>query len=86
MVVYGSALFAANQFMRLGVNADVIMNALSWVLEDEEFISIRKKEDDSSTVSLSAITVNIFFLCSVFVVPLAIAIAGVVIWLRRRRL
>ncbi len=86
LVVFGSANFANNQWIRHGANQDLALNAFSWVLEDESLISIRSKEESSGRVELTQRGGSIIMLLTVFVIPLAIAIAGVVVWAMRRRL
>jgi len=86
LVVFGSALFATNQFARFGGNLDFFMNSLSWVLEDESLISIRAKEEGAGKVELTQRTGSVIFLVTVLLAPLLIAGAGVTFWLVRRRL
>ncbi|MFL5811944.1 MAG: GldG family protein [Bdellovibrionia bacterium] len=85
LVVFGSSLFAANQFSRFGVNLDFFVNSVSWVLEDESMISIRAKEEGPGKIEMTARTGSIIFWFAVILIPAAIAVSGVVIWAIRRR-
>jgi len=85
IVVFGSSLFAANQYSRFGVNLDFFVNSVSWVLEDESMISIRAKEEGPGKLEMSARTGSIIFWFAVILIPCAIAVSGVVIWVIRRR-
>jgi len=86
LVVFGSGQFANNQFSRFGANVDLLLNAISWVLEDESMISIRAKEDEGSTLELSQTQGILIFWTCVVLAPLLISIFGIVIWIRRKKL
>lgn len=86
LVVFGSSLVGTNEMARYGGNMDLVLNSISWVLEDESMISIRTKEEGSSKVELSQKAGVLIFWISVLIVPLLIAIVGIVVWVRRRRL
>jgi ABC-type uncharacterized transport system involved in gliding motility auxiliary subunit len=85
LVVFGTSLFANNQFSRFGVNLDFFVNSVSWVLEDESMISIRAKEEGPGKVELTARSGSVIFWFAVILIPAAIAVGGVVIWAIRRR-
>jgi ABC-type uncharacterized transport system involved in gliding motility auxiliary subunit len=86
LVVFGSGQFANNQFSRYGANVDLLLNAISWVVEDESMISIRAKEDEGSKLELTQTQAVVIFWISVVIVPLLIAIFGIMIWVRRKKL
>jgi ABC-type uncharacterized transport system involved in gliding motility auxiliary subunit len=86
IVVYGSSLFASNNYGRLGPNYDFLVNAVNWTLEDEGLISIRAKEDEPAKLSLTGVQLNLIQLMAIAVLPLLIASSGIGIWLYRRRL
>lgn len=86
LIVYGTSNFATNQFQRFGGNLDFFMNSASWVMEDESLISIRAKDETAGKVELSQKQGQLVLLITVIVAPLLIAIAGIVIWVRRRKL
>jgi ABC-type uncharacterized transport system involved in gliding motility auxiliary subunit len=86
MVVFGTSLFATNNFSRYGGNLDFFVNSVSWVMEDESLISIRAKEDGPGKVELSQKAGTFIFLLTVVAIPLIVAAAGVIIWAIRRRM
>ncbi|MCM2276504.1 MAG: GldG family protein [Oligoflexia bacterium] len=86
MVVFGSSFFATNNFSRMGGNLDLFLNAASWLMEDESLISIRAKEEGPGKVELTQKSGAAIFLATVVVIPLLVAVAGIVIWVRRRKL
>ena len=86
LVVFGSSQFANNQYSRFGSNLDLFLNSVSWAIEDESLISIRAKEDDNGHVDLSQNQGMLIFWLSVVIIPVFIAVLGIVIWIRRKKL
>jgi len=86
MIVFGSSLFADNHYCRFAGNSDFFLNAVSWALENESFISIRSKEKEAGRIELSQKTGTFIFLITVLFIPLMIAAAGIIIWIRRKKL
>lgn len=86
LVVFGSSLVGADDLAERGGNLDFFLNSASWVMEDESLISIRAKEDGPGKVELSQKQGRFIFLLTVIVIPVLIAVAGVVIWTLRRKL
>jgi ABC-type uncharacterized transport system involved in gliding motility auxiliary subunit len=86
LVVFGSSQFANNQYSRFGGNLDLFLNSVSWALEDESLISIRSKDDETGKIELSQNEGILIFWLSVVIIPILIAIFGIVIWMRRKKL
>jgi ABC-type uncharacterized transport system involved in gliding motility auxiliary subunit len=86
LVVFGSSQFATNNYSRFAGNLDFFMNSLAWVLEDESSISIRAKEEGPGKIEMSQKQAVFIGILTVILIPLMIAIAGVVIWVVRKRL
>ena len=86
MVIFGSSLFANNNFSRLVGNADLFLNAASWVMEDESLISIRPKDATIGKIELSQNQGTMIFLLTVVAMPLLIASGGIAFWTYRKRL
>ena len=86
VVAFGSSQFANNQYSRFGANLDLFLNSVSWVMEDESLISIRAKEEEAGRVELTQTQGMVIFWVSVIFIPLVIAIAGIIIWVRRKKL
>jgi ABC-type uncharacterized transport system involved in gliding motility auxiliary subunit len=86
IVIFGSSSFVANAYARSGANSDLFLNSASWAFEEENLISIRAKEDRAGRLELSQKQGQTIFILTVIIIPLAIAIAGIVIWVLRRRL
>jgi ABC-type uncharacterized transport system involved in gliding motility auxiliary subunit len=86
MVAFSSSFFATNNYSRFAGNLDFFMNSVSWVMEDESLIAIRAKEEGPGKVELSQKSGTFIFLLTVILIPLAVAVSGLVIWIVRRRL
>lgn len=84
LVVFGTSNFASNQFLNLQGNRDLFLNAVSWLAEQEDQISIRPKETKSTPIFLTAQQGWLVFLLPVVVLP-AIVLAGGVVAAARRR-
>ena len=86
IVAFGTSQFMNTQYYKFGGNLDFFLNSVSWTLEDESMISIRPKEEAASQVDLSQNQgIAIFWLCVIFF-PIFMAVAGIVIWVKRKKL
>jgi len=87
LVVFGDATFVENsvvgQFMGVG-NADLFLNSVGWLAEDEALISIRPKMPEDRRVALSGVTMNLVLLVSVVLMPALVTGTGLLVWWRRR--
>ncbi len=85
IVVTGSSQFAANKFFKLQGNGDLFMNTVSWLAEDENLIAIRPKSSRGQPLVLTAQDSLLILLIPVVIVPLAWMLAGLIVYLYRRR-
>jgi len=85
IVVLGSSQFASNKFFKLEGNADLFMNTVSWLAEEENLIAIRPKSERARPLILTASQSRMMFLVPVVFVPLAWFVVGVVVYIHRRR-
>jgi ABC-type uncharacterized transport system involved in gliding motility auxiliary subunit len=86
LVVFGSSLFADNQQLAPGqsLNRDLFLNAVGWLVGQENIVSIRSRSVRASRAELTREqAVQIFYL-SVLIVPELLIAAGIAIWWRRR--
>lgn len=84
VVAVGNSGFAANSFIGFNGNRDLILNMMNWLSSDEDLISIRPKENEDRRINLSRAQMSWIRIVSQFGLPLAIVIAGVFVWWRRR--
>jgi ABC-type uncharacterized transport system involved in gliding motility auxiliary subunit len=84
IVVVGTSNLAANQFLNLQGNRDFFLNAVSWLAEQEDLISIRPKDAKQSPVFLTSQQAQLVFLVPVVLVPGLVLVGGVLTFVRRR--
>ena len=85
MVVFGDSDFATNQYFGVQGNGDLVLNALSWLAEDEGLISIRPREPGHNPIALTESDGEWIFWLSVVLYPGLIALVGIVVVSRKGR-
>jgi ABC-type uncharacterized transport system involved in gliding motility auxiliary subunit len=85
LVVFGDASFANNRFASMGGNGDLFVNAVNWLVGDEEKITIRPKARGSSHLPLTDTQQFQIMFFSVNLLPLLIVGFGFSVWAVRRR-
>ena len=83
IAIYGDSDFAKNGYFKNQGNADLFLNTVNYLAEEEELISIRPKEVDDRRVTLTQAEVKIIFYLVVIAIPLLVIIAGVVLYIKR---
>jgi len=86
IVVTGSSFFASNYFIRFGINRDLLLNSIIWLMEEDNLISIRSKGEDPNFVKLSPDQSLVILITIIWILPLLMLGAGVFVWRRRRML
>lgn len=86
IVAIGSSQFARNKLTQFKAeNKDIFMNAANYLLEDEDYISIRPKPIEQSELSLSTTSSQLWLLFISYLYPCLFIGGGVFYWLLRRR-
>ena len=86
LVVFGDSEFAANSSFNDMGNGNLFLNAIAWLVEDEDLIAVRPKRSNARTVRMTAQQVRILNVVAVGALPLVFAVLGsVVTWRRRSR-
>ncbi len=83
-VVVGCSGWVANNILRFNGNRDLFVNMMNWLSSDEDLISIRPKEPEDRRLMLTRRQMSNVFYSSVIGIPLAVILAGVGVWWRRR--
>ena len=86
IVLFGDSDFLTNGYFNTTGNGDLALNAIAWLAEREELVSIRPKPSQPHLVVLTSSQILYYFLTIVVVMPVSIAVAGIAVWIRRRRL
>jgi ABC-type uncharacterized transport system involved in gliding motility auxiliary subunit len=84
LVVFGDSDFATNAYFATSGNGDLFLNAVNWLAQEEDLISVRPKDLEDRRVTLTPRQSRMTFIISVILMPLAALIAGAAVWFRRR--
>jgi ABC-type uncharacterized transport system involved in gliding motility auxiliary subunit len=84
IVAIGSAQLANNYGAQRSENRDMFTNIVSYLVQDEDFISIRPKDAEKTTLDLNtgASQLNLMFVSYIY--PFLFLIIGTYFWMRRR--
>ena len=86
VVVFGDSEFAGNTAAALGGNSRLFVGSVNWVAKDETLINITPRVPTTRSLALvDSLTLNLIFLITVVVMPLAVLVIGGVVWFQRRR-
>jgi hypothetical protein len=85
MIVVGDADFASNSFFPYLANADIVLAGVSWLLREDRLPSLKPPVEVLPTVTLTGAQVRWIFILTVILLPGAVALAGLGVWLWRRR-
>jgi ABC-type uncharacterized transport system involved in gliding motility auxiliary subunit len=85
IVVFGDSDFATNEFFDALRNRDLFINSVNWLAGDVEQITLRPNTARASSFQMSQDQFQRIQYLSLFVLPEAIAIFGVVVWWLRRK-
>lgn len=86
IVAMGTSALGSNAFARHGANIDLFLNAVSWLVDDEDLISIRAKEAEAEPPSLTQAQGRFIQLLTMILIPGTVLATGTGVWFRRRKL
>ena len=86
LAVFGDSDFASNRYYGLSGNGNFFLNAVNWLTEESDLISIQPRTSSPRTVQFTPSQGRLIFFVSVVILPLIILILGISVWLRRRSL
>lgn len=85
MAVVGDSDFIANELASAPVlNADLFLNMVNWVAQDEALISIRPREPEDRRIFLTPQQTTNILLLSLLIIPGVILVTGFSVWWGRR--
>jgi len=84
MVVVGTWRFVDNSDLA-GGNLDFFMNSLNWLLQREQLVAVSPKTPEEFRLDMSPSQQMAVYILVMGVMPLAVAIIGIVVWLGRRK-
>jgi ABC-type uncharacterized transport system involved in gliding motility auxiliary subunit len=84
MVVFGDSDFASNQAFGLQGNGNLFLNTVSWLAQDESFISIRPKNPEDRRLTMTDAQGKLVSYVMLLFLPVGVLVAGVSVWMKRR--
>ncbi|MCI0418912.1 MAG: hypothetical protein L0312_06795 [Acidobacteria bacterium] len=60
------------------------MNAVSWLAEDEDLISVRPRNQENRSIQLTRASSSVLFWVTLVLLPGSALVSGILVWLRRR--
>jgi ABC-2 type transport system permease protein len=87
LAVFGSAyllddsMISTNQFG----NADLLLDTINWMVEHEAGLNIATKSIEQQYVTVQPAQIGFWGVLLVIVLPVLILVAGIVVWMRRRK-
>lgn len=86
LAVIGDSDFVKNRYYGLSGNGNFFLNVANWLTEESDLIAIQPKTQTPRTIALTPSQGRLLFLVSVVILPLAVLLLGVSVWVRRRSL
>ncbi len=86
IAVFGDSDFVTNRYYYLSGNGNFFLNTVNWLTEEEDLIAIQPKTSFPRIIQLSPSQGRLIFFVSLIILPLAVLITGISIWVRRRAL
>jgi gliding motility-associatede transport system auxiliary component len=84
LAVYGDSDFASNLAFGTQGNGNLFLNTVSWLAQDESFISIRPKDPDDRRLTMTEAQGKLVSYLTLLFLPVGVLVAGVSVWMKRR--
>lgn len=87
VLIVGTSQLASNAAFQFGgqvANQDLFINGASWLVGDDELISIQPRQPDNRTMFLTGAQRNFVMLSSIVFVPALVLAIGIFVWWSRR--
>ena len=83
LVVFGDSDFASNEYFAQQANGELLVSSVNWLTEDEDRLEIASKEPAFNPINLIGNQGEVILWVSVFILPFAVALSGMVMVLKR---
>lgn len=83
LVVFGDADFASNQYFGQQANGKLVASSVSWLSQGEDRLEIPESRPRHNPINLVGNSGQVVLWVSVFILPFAVALSGLVVVLRR---
>jgi ABC-type uncharacterized transport system involved in gliding motility auxiliary subunit len=87
VLIFATSQLASNAVFQFGgqvANQDLFLNGSSWLVGDDELISIQPRAQDNRTLFLTAAQRNFVMMSSIVFVPALVLAMGIFVWWSRR--
>jgi ABC-type uncharacterized transport system involved in gliding motility auxiliary subunit len=84
LAVFGDSDFVTNRYYYLSGNGNFFLNTVNWLTEEADLISIQPKTSFPKTIQLTPSQGRMIFWVSLIILPLAVLVIGLTVWMRRR--
>jgi ABC-type uncharacterized transport system involved in gliding motility auxiliary subunit len=85
MVVFGDSDFASNSYFGQQGNGNLFVNTVSWLAQDESFISIRPKNPDDRRLTMTEAQGRLWSYVMLLLLPAGVLVTGISVWTKRRK-
>jgi ABC-type uncharacterized transport system involved in gliding motility auxiliary subunit len=85
LAVFGDSDFAANSTFGVQGNGNLFLNTVSWLAQDESFISIRTKNPEDRRLTMTEAQVRLTSYVMLLLLPVGILATGISVWMKRRK-
>ncbi len=86
IAVFGTSKIASNKYINALFNRDLVMNTVSWLVKEENLITIRPKATANQQMFLTARQGNMIFYLTVVLIPVLLFFGAILAYLRMKRL
>lgn len=85
LVAFGDSDFASNSFFGDQGDGNLFQNTVSWLAQDENFISIRPKNPEDRRITMTEAQRRLVNYVMLLLLPVGVLIIGGSVWAKRRR-
>jgi ABC-type uncharacterized transport system involved in gliding motility auxiliary subunit len=85
LAVFGDCDFASNTYFNLQGNGDFFLNAISFLEQQEDLVSIQRPKSGAAPLTLSRSQERILFWVGLLLMPLVVLAAGIAVFQTRRK-
>jgi len=84
IAVAGDADFASNSYIKVQGNSDMFLNAVSWLAQEEDLISVRPKDPEDRRLNITQKQSKMMLWLGLVLLPLSVFVLGIVVYRKRK--
>ncbi len=86
IAVFGTSKIASNKYINALFNRDLVMNTVSWLVKEENLITIRPKATANQQMFLTSRQGNMIFYLTIVLIPVLLFFGAILAYLRMKKL